>query len=667
MTAQMQWLLIAVVSANILTLIEQLAWWLIALTLLAVLWRSWLIPKADIVVNKWLLVAFALTGCVVLALNAKSLGLLLTMVHLLSFSYALKILEIKQRSDFYQLFFIGLFLLSASFIFTQELGYFALYSLVLILNITLLLSYFSSVQSVKSSYLLSAKLVLQSMPLAVALFFIFPKLSPFWQVPLAKSAQTGLSDSVTVGDVANLALSDKRAFRVTFASEAPPYQQLYWRTLALDQFDGKSWRQSQSVKDFVRKNNKKYPSVTHQVAGEGSQYQVIADASFQHWLFALDIATTRNSNIISLSDFSLYSKEPVTQLFSYRVTSYMDSPLAQNLSEQALRPYLHLPQNSNPQLQQLGRELRQLHQSPQAIINAVLQRFRVQEYFYTLSPPLLGEHALDEFYFQSLSGFCEHYASSFAFLMRAAGIPTRLVVGYLGGEYNQQGNFYTIKQQDAHAWTEVWLEGKGWQRIDPTAAVSPERVEQGFSDALFAQRSALSGELINFYQLNSIQWINAIKTQLESLDYQWTKWIVGYNTEQQVNLLKQWFGKVYALKGALAIAFALIVTMTLLMLVHRHHKAPKVKHIWLSYYLTLVKTLAAKGVVKHKSATVQQFAREVERKIPALSVEFHRFCQSFKSLEYDSITVEQQKKLTLLIKQQYQQCMLLLRQQKPLE
>ncbi len=689
-----QWLLIATFIANVLTIISELAWWLIALLALCLLWRVGLNrlslnrpsskssfskkPKRKKSAQKWLLVIFALSGCVILAITGKALGLLLAMVHLLCFSYGLKMLEMHSRKDFYQLFFIGLFILAASFIFRQSLAYFSVFTAVLVLNMALLLSHFSAKASLKSHYGLSFKLLLQSVPLAVALFLLFPKLSPLWQVPLAKSAQTGLSDQVSVGDVANLALSDSVAFRVTFETATPAYQQLYWRTLVLDIFDGKAWRQ-QPLKGFGKKPNRNYAdnrqelvnsSIEHPVTGAETRYQIIVEPSFQHWLFALDVAKAKQSEIISLADFSLYSLKLLSQSMSYQVSSYLQSPLNLELSERQKVLNLQLPENTNPKLWREGQRLRKRYINDENLIQAVLKRFREQEYYYTLQPPLLGnqrgEQALDQFYFQSKAGFCEHYASSFAFLMRAAGIPTRLVVGYLGGEYNPQGQFYTIKQRDAHAWTEVWLQNKGWQRVDPTAAVSPDRVERGFSDDLLAQRSSLSGELVNLYQLKSIKWLNALRLQLDSLDYQWTKWVVGYSATRQLNLLSRWFGQVKLWKNTLTIAAVLIITMLALVILNNYKKAVTSHCAWVAYYLKLLKDIEKKGLIKEKNNSALQFSTLVGQQWPALAIPFARFSHTFTVLQYQQLNAAEQQAYLTVIKQQYKQCKLVLKQQKAL-
>ncbi len=670
-----QWLLLAVVGCNLMLLINELSTWLIALIALCFVWRIRLIKAQRKSANKWFLLSVALVGCILLAIRASGLGLLLSMVHLLCFAYTLKMLEIKRRKDFYQMVLIGLFLLASSLIFLQTLFFITLFSFVLVLNLALLYQYFSKETDLSHNYRQGFKLLLQSLPLAIALFLLFPKLSPFWQVPFAKSAKTGLSNTVSVGDVANLALSNELAFRVTFDDTPPSYQQMYWRTLVLDSFDGVSWRRAsdQLTSDNLsstRNTNRQSPvnesPFLPVLKGEATAYQVIAEPSFQHWLFTLDVANTHQQNITIKSDYSLVSSKLLTQNLSYQVTSYMDSSLDLDYPIDKQRLNTQLPQESNPKLKEEALRLRALYSNNRQLIAAVLRHFNQQPFRYTLQPPLLTGDRLDNFYFSTQAGFCEHYASTFAFIMRAANIPTRLVVGYMGGEYNQQGQFFTIRQRDAHAWTEVWLASEGWVRVDPTAAVSPERIELGFSTELFEEQSSLSGDLVNFYQISQVKWLNMLRLQLANMDYQWTKWVVGYNAKRQQDFLKSWFGKVKQWKSTVAIAVVLIATMLLLTWFLGRKNKPKPSLPWLALYENLLLQLAQKGLTKQSSVTASQFAEDVVEKFPAIEESFIAFSNGFVALQYQQLDQQQKQKIFLVMKIQYKRCIMALKSSKKL-
>lgn len=658
-----QWLLIAVVLLNQLTLFQELEPWLIALSLLCVVWKVRLTSENKPYANKIALILIALAGCTVLALRATSLGLLVSMIHLLCFAYSLKMLEQRGERDFFQLIVIGLFILGSGLIFTQSLGFFTLFVLLLSMNIALLLTFVSKHVGIKFAHKRSLIMLLQSIPLAVALFFLFPKLAPLWKMPLSQSASTGLSDEVSVGDIANLALSNEVAFRVEFADASLAHSQLYWRTLVLDRFDGNKWYQQATPIKYLER----YGQFKPQVSGVAIDYQVFAEPSYQNWLFSLDVPLVKGvgSSQITLlqkSDYTLIAKLPITQTTTYQLTSYPNASLdypydrPQILANRNLR----LPQNSNPRLIEHGKSLSEKYRGQenwqQAVISDVLSRFREQNYFYTLQPPLLSGDTLDGFYFDQMAGFCEHYASSFAFLMRAAGIPARVVVGYMGGEYNAKGNFYTIRQRDAHAWTEVYLQGIGWQRVDPTAAVSPDRIEQGFSQELFEQQSSLSGDLLDFNQLASIQWLNTLKNELDNLDYQWTRWVVGYNNDKQVDLLRKWFGNGAQWLSTLAIIATLVITVLALFWAQKWRISRKPMANWQRYYTKLTTLMAKKNMVKSQQQTLTQFAVQVSESHKEFGKEFTQFSQTASCLAYQKLTNKQQKYLETVIKRQYLKC-----------
>lgn len=662
-TMSVQWLMIVVVFFNQLTLFQELETWLIALSLLCVAWKIRLCSSNKRYASKIALILVALAGCVVLALRANSLGLLVSMIHLLCFAYSLKMLEQRSDRDFFQLIVIGLFILGSGLIFTQSLGFFAIFIALLSANIALLLKFVSNKVSFSLAQKRSLVMLLQSIPLAVALFFLFPKLAPLWKMPLSQSATTGLSDEVKVGDIANLALSNEVAFRVEFDDASLTHSQLYWRTLVLDRFDGTKWFQKAPPIKYLEKFSRFKPAVS----GVAIDYQVFAEPSYQHWLFSLDVPLIKGTgssqiSMLQKSDYTLIAKLPITQTTTYQLTSYpnasLDYPSANQvaLSNRNLR----LPESSNPRLQAEGKALREQFadqpQWQQKVVSHVLSRFRQQNYFYTLQPPLLSGNTLDAFYFDQMAGFCEHYASSFAFLMRSAGIPARVVVGYMGGEYNQQGNFYTIRQRDAHAWTEVYYPDTGWVRVDPTAAVSPDRIEQGFSDELFQQQSSLSGDFIDFNQLGNIQWLNALKIELENLDYQWTRWVVGYDADKQVDLLREWFGNGAKWLSTLAIIFTFMMTILAVFWAQQWRKNAKPKPIWQGYYDKLLVAMNKKNISKTPQQTILDFARQVSDTHNELGLAFTEFSQTINCLAYQHLTDKQRNYLQGVIKRQYLAC-----------
>jgi len=640
-----------------------------------------------------LLGIFALLGCFAIAITAKQAGLLLSMVHLLCFSYVLKAFELRKRSDFYQLQLLGLFVLASSLIFRQDLVFSIITLVLLTINLTVLLQFFSSEKAFSPNIKVVSVLLVQSMLLAIVLFLVFPRLSPFWKVPLANSAKTGLSDTVKPGDIANLSRSTKLAFRVDFNGQPiPSYSQLYWRAMVLEDYDGREWTR-QKISNRTKMPQLKTNTKTDNIGGykkyfrfDASStkvapvtYQVITEPSFQRYLFALapanTVGTMSKTGVMALNDYTFKSSSIITQTKSYKLTSYLTAPLALEISEQSKRANLNYPSGSNPRLEQLALQLKHNYLEPEKRARAVLSLINKQNYSYTLQPPLLKNNSLDQFFFDTQAGFCVHYASAFTFLMRASGIPARMVTGYLGGEFNETGNsdsnagsnnsgskdkgHLSIYQYDAHAWSEIWVEGKGWLRVDPTGAVDPERVNSGWSEQLLQQQSAMSGDLFSLYRFKNSAFLNALRLQFDALDYKWTRWVVGFSSEQQYDLLKSWFGNMLPWKLALIIATSLIVSMGMLMyilhLLNRTKRNKIQQTKWQIIYLKGLMKLAKQGLEKPAGMTVNDFAKQVRAQCPELAIAFTRLSASYNSLSYQTLSPQAQKKLILTMQQQYQQ------------
>ncbi|AZQ83826.1 DUF3488 domain-containing protein [Colwellia sp. Arc7-635] len=618
--------------------------------------ESYTLPK---VLPSWLVLLLAISGSVGIAIAGQELGLLLSMIHLLCFAYSLKMFEIPSRKDLYQLVVLGIFVAVSSLIFVQSI-YFSLAVIVLVLgNFMILLNLFAPTMALSAQTKLLAKLSVYSIPFAIILFIGFPKLSPFWQVPSVKSAKVGLSDSVKIGDIAKLALSNELAFRVSFQNKAPAHAQLYWRAMVLDDFDGTTWRQgklssmpshlqvtaqdsvSNSLNNLNNPNNlnftaaesRKRPAMV-ELRGSAVDYQIITEPSFQSWLFALDFANSDQGDVGQRNDFSLFYRGIVNQTLSYQVTSYPEAVLSAELTDDVRASSLALTSANNPKLLVKGQQLRRLYRDDKQLINHVLADFNQNDYFYTLQPPTLTANSLDQFYFDTRAGFCEHYASSFTYLMRAAGIPARMVVGYLGGEFNPKGNYLSVYQRNAHAWSEVWLPNKGWQRIDPTAAVDLERVESGFSSNLMQQQADLSSDFFSAQALKSMWWYRQLSMQIDAIDYQWTRWVIGYNAQQQSRVMADFLASLTQAKN-LFYLLSTILSLTLLLFFLKRVKASvktndKIKDI----YLKTLALMAQHKLIKARSMTAKQFAELVTTTRPELAENFTIISACFEQLAY---------------------------------
>jgi len=374
----------------------------------------------------------------------------------------------------------------------------------------------------------AGRLLVQALPIMLILFLLFPRLpGPLWGIPGANmSGRSGLSDSMSPGDITELGLSDAVAFRVDFLNRAPGLNELYWRGPVLSVFNGRTWS---TDGPGMR------PGMTDLVeySGEPIDYRVMLEPHGRRWVFALDMPEqwTDGRDIRMENHYQLVrTRRSIRSLFDYQVTSYPEYRTLDTLNERLREYYLRLPADSNPRSRALAEQWRTESDDPEEIISKALDIFRREQFFYTLTPPPLGAHPADDFLFQTREGFCEHYASAFTVLMRAAGIPARVVTGYQGGELNPLGEYYIIYQSNAHAWTEVWIEGQGWVRVDPTAAVAPDRISLGSSRLTSGQ--ARGGALAN------VPWLRQAVLAWDSAHTYWNAWVIGYGPEIQRALLE---------------------------------------------------------------------------------------------------------------------------------
>ena len=415
-----------------------------------------------------------------------------------------------------------------------------------------------------------------ALPLLVVLFLFFPRLPPLWSVQLSgQQATTGVSDSMSPGDFANLGQSTELAFRVEFADKRPPQQQLYWRGLVFSNFDGVTWRPSPQQREWQPAPQmpnwiaNALATVPDEVKIAPNRYQIILEPTQQNWLFGLDYPFAQQQDISITSNFTLRKDQPVTQQLRYDVLQFAPMRIDPVLSDESRRLNLALPSSGNPQARLLAQQLfAQSDSDPVRYIQAIERWINQTEFRYTLSPPRLNTNRIDEFLFDTKAGFCEHYSSSFTFMLRAAGIPARVVAGYQGGEPSRNGNVWEVRQMDAHAWTEVWLESQGWVRVDPTAFVAPERVEQGM-DALTQARGATmfgdgAGAQISYQQYQMLQTLRRLSDQAS---YYWQKDVVGYDQDKQADSLLKWFNIRSIMQQITWLAVSAISVMAILVFV----------------------------------------------------------------------------------------------------
>lgn len=457
---------------------------------------------------------------------------------------AFKMLEMHARRDLFVVVFLCFFLVLTNFFYEQGIGTALLMAASVLLLFTAQMSFqFSgAVPPLRERFLMSARMLGLAAPLALLLFFLFPRIQgPLWGMPGdAGGARSGLSETMSPGMMANLAQSQEVAFRVKFEGAAPHRELLYWRGPVLGDYDGRTWTRVQASRDPSRDGRR----LALSVAGQPLRYEVTLEPANNRWLFALEMPERLPlvaGNAARLSgEVEMTALHPIETRLRYQVASFVHYRLQAEALPVDADQWLQLPADSNPRALMAGLQLRAIP-DPARRVDTVLRGFRSDDYVYTLNPPLLGRDAVDGFLYGSRAGFCEHYAGAFVFLMRAAGIPARVVTGYQGGEINPLDDYLTVRQSDAHAWAEVWLARRGWVRVDPTAAVSPERVQRGANSAL-PQRPPFGIEgLQGLIGLDgdAHPWLLQMRYAVGAMNNGWNQWVLNYTPQRQRGMVEQ--------------------------------------------------------------------------------------------------------------------------------
>jgi transglutaminase-like putative cysteine protease len=516
--------------------------------------------------------------------------------------------------------FLGYFLIVTNFLYTQTIPI-AILACVALYLITATLIGFSAPQRAPRANLRTAGLLLaHAAPAALALFLLFPRVQgPLWGLPQdAYSGMTGLSDTMTPGNLASLAQSDAMAFRAEFQGDSPPSALRYWRGPVLWDFDGRTWSIGPNyLVDF------KPP-----VGGRATyRYEVVIEPHNRHWLFALETAASLPAGARMSHDGQIVSSSPVRSRMRYELVSVIAPQGEPEDREGNLKRALRLPQGFNPRATALAQQWRRESAGDEQVLGRAIEFLRQGRYQYTLEPALLDKNPVDEFLFETREGFCEHFSSAFAFLMRAAGIPARVVTGYQGGELNPVDNIITVRQSDAHAWVEAYLGARGWVRVDPTAAAVPGRVESGLARAV-PQSAALP-----LMMRPELEWLRGVRDRWEAVAHKWNVWVLGYNPERQRELMSLAGMRDADWRTLTAVLFGFLGVMTLALLawsLKRIARPDPVQRAWRLF----CQKLAKRGVERAAYEGPRDFAARAARALPAARPTILRIGALYISLRY---------------------------------
>ena len=594
--------------------------WISALTALLIAWRGAATLRPGLAPAR--LTALAVTFAAVAAVWLEY-GMLFGRVPgiaLLVLFAGLKLLESRTQRDAAAAVFLAYFLVITNFLYTQTIPT-ALAACAAVLAATVALVGLSApVRGLAANARTALLLFMHALPAGLVLFVLFPRVpAPAWGLPAeAFAARTGLSETMSPGSISLLAQSDALAFRAEFRDGIPPPRLRYWRGPVLTDFDGRTWHGGAVA--LVE-------PLPPPAGGTWREYAIVLEAHQRHWLFALETAATRPPASNFAADGLLLASAPVRQRLRYEMASVTDGAPRLEQDQGLLARARALPEGYDPRTRALGAEWRRTAGDEAALLARAIEFFRTGRFVYTLEPPPLARHTADEFLFGTRTGFCEHFASAFVVLMRAAGVPARVVTGYLGGDPNPVDGILTVRQSDAHAWAEVHLPGRGWVRVDPTAAAVPGRLEAGLARAV-AEETALPLLL-----RPEFEWLRALRYNWEALAHRWNVWVLGYNPERQREFVAQlglraadWRELGAALALALAAFFAALSAWAML----GRERADPVQRHWARFCARL----AARGVPRAPSEGPRDYTERAAAAFPAAGGAIRAIGEAYLALRY---------------------------------
>lgn len=607
--------------------VPRMAPWTLAFWGACVLWRisiyqgRWSYPSA------WTKAAFVLLAILGVGMSHGIQFSLEPAVALLILAFALKLLEMRTRRDALVVIYLGYFVIATQFLFEQGIAI-TLYQLLAVVTVTAALvalhQSWNRPQTLASLRTASV-ILLQAVPLTIVIFVFFPRVAPLWAVPMPESsATTGLSETLTPGSITQLGRSSALAFRVEFEGRPPAMRTLYWRVMTYSEYENGTWTPGSLVE--IRDPPVYWtgagvePAWLREVQAEDPavRYSILAEPTFQPWLFALDFARPLTRATGVGRDFRVLHRGPLTQRFRYEVES-RPARLDLELSEWHRLRETALPAQGNPRTRDFVAGLTREHEQPRSLADALMRHFATQPYFYTLNPPPLGRDDIDAFLFDTRRGFCGHYASAFVYMMRLAGVPSRVVGGYQGGEYNPVGDYVAVRQYDAHAWAEIWIEGEGWVRYDPTMAVAPDRIELG-AEAAFADNAqeVAYGRFSGQSLWRRFDWLAEAYYFIDSLQHRWNVLVVSYDATRQNRFLRDLVGELTPLRVALAAGAAAGVAVLIALLGALPGILARRRPPLLRFHDAFARLFERAGSPRHPSETPGRYAQRLALRYPEL-------------------------------------------------
>lgn len=654
-------MLMAALTIVILPHSSQVSLWIIVAGFFCIWWRWMIFLERRKFLSLWAKAALAIVCGAAVVLSEGVTQNLEIWAALLIMAFALKFLEMKTQRDAYVVVFIAYFVIAIEFLFNTSIGIVA-YELCALILVTAAMVGMNQLHTrVKpfQSIKVATKILAQSIPLMVVLFVLFPRIGPMWSISSpSQQARTGLGSEMTPGDIAKLTRSDEIAFRAIFKNDPPASNELYWRGRVYANFENGKWSEADIPKTT---NNLKLinwhgsqdtswiiPEQLDKDSDSKISYSILLEPTHDQWLIGLDLAVPKTKSTGLTWDFKLISKQSVQSLLHYEIDTYPEATLNTWLPEFLRKQTTYIDKNDNPKTIQYAQQLYAETEDPESFANKVLDRIRNQPYHYTLEPPKLNkENSIDQFWFTTRQGFCTHYAGAMVYMLRAAGIPARMVGGYQGGEVNPLTGHVVVRQYLAHAWVEYWVPEIGWQRVDPTAAVAPSRVNDGLSAALAGNELSSLSAFTNA-RLNGVPGIQKLMFLFESLEHRWNLFIIGYNSEQQSDFLEKLLGKITTAKIALVLILGAVLSIIFIAisLLWSNHNKPQ--HPVIKIFQDFTNRLKKYGFERQAQQTPAQFIEQICKQKKVGKKNYLSVTNILNSLLYDPDTSQTEEKLNML-------------------
>src|SRR6266849_1992412 len=580
-----------------------LPFWVDAAAAALLFWRAFASIRGGALPARWLLLLLTLASAIGVFFSYRTIMGRDPGVTLLVLLLFLKLLETRAGRDVFVAAFLVYFVALANFFYSQSIPIAGLMLLTVLVTTTALVGFSAPQRPVVDDLKTAGRMLAQAGPVMLLLFFLFPRVQgPLWGMPQdAYSSVTGLSQTMSPGSISSLSPSVAIAFRVKFQTEPPPRARLYWRGPVLSDFDDYTWRVGLPQ---LRRN------MSVEAAGSPADYEVTLEPHNRNWMFALEMPTRIPPTARLTSEYLVISLTPIRSRIRYEMRSFPQFQAPSGSNPEDLANALRLPRSVNPRALALAGEWRESLADNAAIVRRSIEFFRGSRFEYTLEPPALGQNSVDKFLFDTKQGFCEHFASSFVFLMRAAGVPARVVTGYQGGDTNPVDGYMVVRQADAHAWAEVWLAGNGWTRVDPTAVAVPIRVELGIT------ATVPGGASLPLLMRTNLNWLKSLRNNWEALTNQWNQWVLGYNPDRQREMLS-WLGMQQPSWQTMTVmlfwSVAGVLLLTALWLLRGIRRDDPVQRAWSRF----CDKLAREGLARARAEGPLDYARRIALALPA--------------------------------------------------